>query len=128
MTYVTCPTMRYHPAVVAQKAATLQLLSEGRFTLGWAAGRTSTSTSSATAGPASRPATRCSPRRSRSSGRCTGDLVTYRGDHFDVDSARIWDLPEIPVELAMAVEGDRAIGRLRPRWPTIWSRSSPMPG
>gem|GEM_PF-6556461 len=24
--YVTCPTMRYHPAVVAQKAATKQLL------------------------------------------------------------------------------------------------------
>src|SRR5579862_4770174 len=34
MTYVTCPTMRYHPAVVAQKAATLQLLSQGRFRLG----------------------------------------------------------------------------------------------
>ena len=34
MTYVTCPTMRYHPAVVAQKAATMGLLSEGRFTLG----------------------------------------------------------------------------------------------
>ncbi|MGH3361292.1 MAG: LLM class flavin-dependent oxidoreductase, partial [Nocardioides sp.] len=33
MTYVTCPIMRYHPAVVAQKAATIQLLSEGRFTL-----------------------------------------------------------------------------------------------
>src|ERR1700743_2239782 len=30
MTYVTCPTMRYHPAVVAQQAATLGLLSEGR--------------------------------------------------------------------------------------------------
>ncbi|MFX6743364.1 LLM class flavin-dependent oxidoreductase, partial [Acinetobacter baumannii] len=30
MTYVTCPTIRYHPAVVAQKAATLQLLSDGR--------------------------------------------------------------------------------------------------
>src|SRR3546814_4876646 len=43
MTYVTCPTMRYHPAVVAQKAATLQLLSEGRFTLGVGSGdRTST--------------------------------------------------------------------------------------
>ena len=25
-TYVTCPTMRYHPAVVAQQAATLQIL------------------------------------------------------------------------------------------------------
>ena len=38
MTYVTCPTMRYHPAVVAQKAATLQLLADGRFTLGLGAG------------------------------------------------------------------------------------------
>ena len=28
MTFVTCPTMRYHPAVVAQKAATLGLLSK----------------------------------------------------------------------------------------------------
>jgi len=38
MTYVTCPTIRYHPAVVAQKAATVQLLSDGRFTLGLGAG------------------------------------------------------------------------------------------
>ena len=38
MTYVTCPTLRYHPAVVAQKAATLQILAEGRFTLGLGSG------------------------------------------------------------------------------------------
>src|SRR4051812_31549017 len=38
MTYVTCPTFRYHPTVVAQQAATLQLLSDGRFTLGLGAG------------------------------------------------------------------------------------------
>ncbi|WP_079570675.1 LLM class flavin-dependent oxidoreductase [Krasilnikoviella flava] len=38
MTYVTCPTLRYHPAVVAQKAATVGLLSDGRFTLGLGAG------------------------------------------------------------------------------------------
>src|SRR3954471_16632879 len=31
MTYVTCPTGRYHPAVVAQQAATVGLLSDGRF-------------------------------------------------------------------------------------------------
>ena len=30
--------MRYHPAVVAQKAATVQLLSGGRFTLGLGSG------------------------------------------------------------------------------------------
>src|SRR3954464_10549986 len=38
MTYVTCPSFRYHPAVVAQKAATMQLLSEVRFRLGLGSG------------------------------------------------------------------------------------------
>ena len=38
MTYVTCPIIRYHPAVVAQKAATMALLSQGRFMLGVGAG------------------------------------------------------------------------------------------
>ncbi len=38
MTYVTCPTIRYHPALVAQKAATVQVLAEGRFTLGLGSG------------------------------------------------------------------------------------------
>src|ERR1700760_904136 len=38
MTYVTCPTVRYHPAVFAQQAATVGLLSDGRFTLGLGAG------------------------------------------------------------------------------------------
>ena len=37
MTYVTCPIRRYHSGV-AQKAATMQLLSDGRFTLGLGAG------------------------------------------------------------------------------------------
>src|SRR4051812_39717461 len=34
MTYVTSPIARYHPVVIAQQAATVGLLSEGRFTLG----------------------------------------------------------------------------------------------
>ena len=38
MTYVTCPMLRYHPAIVAQKAATMQILSGGRFRLGLGAG------------------------------------------------------------------------------------------
>src|SRR5947207_369882 len=38
MSYVTCPILRYHPAVVAQKAATVQILSGNRFRLGLGAG------------------------------------------------------------------------------------------
>jgi G6PDH family F420-dependent oxidoreductase len=38
MTAVTCPIMRYHPAVIAQGTATLGLLSSNRFTLGLGAG------------------------------------------------------------------------------------------
>ena len=38
MTSVTCPIMRYHPAIIAQAAATVGLLSDNRFTLGLGAG------------------------------------------------------------------------------------------
>ena len=38
MSYVTCPTLRYHPAIVAQKAATVAVMSGGRFRLGVGAG------------------------------------------------------------------------------------------
>src|SRR3954451_6293237 len=38
MTLVTCPTIRYHPAIVAQKAATMGAMSGGRFELGLGAG------------------------------------------------------------------------------------------
>jgi G6PDH family F420-dependent oxidoreductase len=38
MTAVTCPIMRYHPAIIAQAAATVALLSDNRFTLGLGSG------------------------------------------------------------------------------------------
>ena len=38
MTAVTCPIMRYHPAIIAQGAATMAVLSENRFILGLGAG------------------------------------------------------------------------------------------
>ena len=44
----------------------------------------------------------------------TGELVTFRGEHFDVDSARIWDLPEQGVDLAVAVSGDEGLEELAP--------------
>lgn len=38
ITAVTCPFIRYHPAIIAQAAATIAILSEGRFALGVGAG------------------------------------------------------------------------------------------
>ena len=35
----------------------------------------------------------------------TGELVDWKGDYFEVDSARFWDLPDIPVGIAAAVCG-----------------------
>src|SRR3954465_4729613 len=35
---VTCPSVRYHPAIIAQAAATLAIVSNNRFTLGVGAG------------------------------------------------------------------------------------------
>jgi G6PDH family F420-dependent oxidoreductase len=115
MTYVTCPTMRYHPAVVAQKAATLQILAEGRFTLGLGSGENLNEHVVGLGWPAI--ATRQEMlveaveiiRQLH-----TGDLVTFRGEHFDVDSARIWDVPEQGVDLAVAVSGEEGIGQLAP--------------
>ncbi|MDT5165711.1 MAG: hypothetical protein QOC88_2605, partial [Mycobacterium sp.] len=40
-----------------------------------------------------------------------GDLVDWRGDHFQVDSARLWDLPDVPVTIGVAMGGTRAIDK-----------------
>jgi G6PDH family F420-dependent oxidoreductase len=74
-TGVTCPFLRYHPAVVAQAAATTALLCEGRLTWAWGPGSGSTSTWSVAAGRRRASATSCSARPWRSSG-CCGRAVT----------------------------------------------------
>ena len=111
MTYVTCPTIRYHPAIVAQKAATVQLLADGRFTLGLGSGR-----EPQRARRRSRAGRRVKDRQAMLREAIeiirelhTGELVDHRGEYFQVDSARIWDVPEQPVEIGVAVGGDRAI-------------------
>ncbi len=115
MTYVTCPTMRYHPAVVAQKAATLQLLSDGRFTLGLGSGENLNEHVAGKGWPSvdvrqSMLAEALSLIRELH----TGELVTRRGEWFDVESARIWDLPDEGVPIGVAVSGAQSIERFAP--------------
>lgn len=111
--YVTCPTMRYHPAVVAQQAATVQILADGRFTLGLGSGENLNEHIVTGAGwPNIR-------QRQAMLGEAIkiirellmGETVTVRGDHFQVDQARLWDLPDIPVALGVAVSGEKGVAR-----------------
>ena len=115
MTYVTCPTIRYHPAVVAQKAATVQLLAEGRFTLGVGSGENLNEHVVGQGWPTVKDR-QAMLREAIEIIRelHTGEIVDYRGEFFQVDSARVWDLPDQPVEIAVAVGGDRAVGELAP--------------
>lgn len=115
MTYVTCPTMRYHPAVVAQKAATLQLLAEGRFTLGLGSGENLNEHVVGDGWPAVGVRQEMLVEAIEIIRALhAGGLVDFRGDHFDVESARIWDLPDDGVPIGVAVSGERSIEQLAP--------------
>lgn len=115
MTYVTCPTMRYHPAVVAQKAATLQILAEGRFTLGLGSGENLNEHVIGEGWPS------VDVRQGMLEEAVTiirdlhtGELVTWEGEYFRVDSARVWDVPDAGVPIAVAVSGDQSVERFAP--------------
>ncbi|GAA1925752.1 LLM class F420-dependent oxidoreductase [Nocardioides lentus] len=115
MTYVTCPTLRYHPAVVAQKAATLQLLADGRFTLGLGSGENLNEHVVGEGWPA------LDERQDMLVEAIEiiralheGGLVTWAGEHYRVDSARIWDLPEGGVPIGVAMGGPKAVERFGP--------------
>ncbi|HEX3564677.1 MAG TPA: TIGR03557 family F420-dependent LLM class oxidoreductase [Acidimicrobiales bacterium] len=106
MTYVTCPIKRYHPAVVAQKAATVALLSDNRFTLGLGAGENLNE--HVTGGgwpPVNIRHEKLGEAVDIIRGLWTGDYLNYDGKHFQVDSAKVWDLPDQPIPLGIAVSG-----------------------
>ncbi len=106
MTYVTCPTMRYHPAIVAQQAATVGLLSEGRFTLGLGAGE---SLNEHVVGRGWQPANVRHEMLAEAvviiSELFSGGYVNFTGSHFHVDSAKLWDIGSPPPPIAIAVSG-----------------------
>ncbi|QOV33597.1 LLM class F420-dependent oxidoreductase [Streptomyces ferrugineus] len=109
MTYVTCPTVRYHPAVVAQKAATMQSLSGGRFRLGLGSGENLNEHVVGGGWPSVDVRHEMLEEaveiiRALFGG---GD-VNHRGPHFDVESARLWDLPDEPPPIGIAVSGEQS--------------------
>jgi G6PDH family F420-dependent oxidoreductase len=106
MTAVTCPTMRYHPAIIAQGAATLALLSNNRFTLGLGSGERLNEHVIGAGWPGR------VERRERLAeavdiiqGLLAGNLTNYRGHYFQLDHARLFDRPDRKPPIIIAAGG-----------------------
>jgi G6PDH family F420-dependent oxidoreductase len=110
MSYVTCPTTRYHPAVVAQQAATVDLLSDGRFTLGVGAGE---NLNEHVVGRGWPPVNVRHEMLEEALQIITmlfgGGYVNFSGQHFRVDSAKLWDVAPRPPRIGVAVSGEQSI-------------------
>jgi G6PDH family F420-dependent oxidoreductase len=108
-TMVTCPTVRYHPAIVAQMAATMGVLSGGRFTLGVGAGERLNEHVVGKGWPA--PSTRHAMLREAIEiirGLWEGEYFSYDGRFYKVEDARIFDLPAKPMQLFCAAGGPKS--------------------
>jgi coenzyme F420-dependent glucose-6-phosphate dehydrogenase len=107
---VTCPTFRVHPAVVAQAAATAAALLPGRFSLGVGSGENLNEHILGDRWP---------PVRERQArleeaieiirALWSGELTSHRGEHYRVENARIYSLPEEPPPILVAVGGKRSV-------------------
>jgi coenzyme F420-dependent glucose-6-phosphate dehydrogenase len=108
-TGVTCPIMRYHPAIVAQAAATVAQLMPGRFMLGVGTGEALNEHIFGEAFPAAEMRMAMLEEaveiiRSLWSGR----MVRHYGEYFTVENARVYSRPEQPPPVIVAASGKHA--------------------
>jgi len=109
VTAVTCPTLRYHPATIAQSAATLALLCQGRFTLGLGAGENLNEHVVGHGWPDPRERQDMLDEAIDVINRLwEGSEVSHRGEYYTVDRAKLWDVPAESPPIAIAAGGLRA--------------------
>jgi coenzyme F420-dependent glucose-6-phosphate dehydrogenase len=102
-TGVTCPLIRIHPAIVAHAAATTACLMPGRFFLGVGTGENLNEHVLGAKWPA--PDERLEMLEEAVEvmrALWQGDYQTHRGRHYTVENLRIFDLPDEPIEIAIA--------------------------
>jgi G6PDH family F420-dependent oxidoreductase len=110
ITGVTCPTTRVHPAIVAQAAATAAQLLPGRFSLGLGTGENLNEHITGERWPG------VVERQDRLEEAIevirelwSGELKSHRGEHFIVENARLYSLPDEPPPLLVAVAGESSV-------------------
>jgi G6PDH family F420-dependent oxidoreductase len=108
-TAVTCPTIRIHPAIVAQAAATSAALLPGRFVLGVGSGE---SLNEHILGdpwpPASVRLEMLEEAIAVIRELWGGGLVEHHGRHYTVENARLYTLPDEPPPIVAAAAGPKA--------------------
>jgi coenzyme F420-dependent glucose-6-phosphate dehydrogenase len=105
-TGVTPPGYRYHPAILAQAAATLEVMFPGRFYLGLGAGEALNEHITGDYWPeAPVRLERLAESIEIIKQLFTGKVVKYRSQHFNVESAKIYTLPSTPPPIYVATSG-----------------------
>jgi G6PDH family F420-dependent oxidoreductase len=108
-TLVTCPFLRYHPAVIAQAAATIQEMSDGRFTLGLGSGeRLNEHVVGRGWPPADIRHEMLRESIEAIKELWKGEYVTYRGTHITVEDARIYSMPGQAPDILIASGGEQS--------------------
>ena len=109
-TAVTCPTIRIHPAVIAQAAATSAVMLDGNFALGVGTGEALNEHILGDRWP------EAAERREMLEEAVEvmrmlwkGGVHSHRGRHYRVDRARVYDLPETPPKVIVSGFGRKAV-------------------
>ena len=107
-TGVTCPTMRTHPAIIAQAAATTAAMMPGRFFLGVGTGENLNEHILGAAWPEwDVRAEMLEEAVEVIRALWDGDVVSHRGRHYRVQNARLFTLPDELPPIHVAASGER---------------------
>ena len=108
-TGVTCPTVRYHPAIVAQAAATVASMMPGRFFLGVGTGEyLNEHIVGKRWPPYETRAAMLEEAVSVIRELWRGETVDHAGDYFTVENARLYTLPDEAPPIVVAGGGPKA--------------------
>ena len=106
MTYVTNPIGRYHPAIIAQLAGTVSVMCEARFTLGLGLGAHVNEHALSRSWPSQRVRLEMLAEAAEIiEGLLRGNTVDFAGEHFQVEGARLWDVPKRFPAIGLEVTG-----------------------
>lgn len=107
-TGVTCPTVRTHPAIIAQAAATTTALMPGRFFLGVGTGENLNEHILGDPWPEWEVRAEMLEEAVEIIRELwRGEVTSYRGDYYTVQNARLYTLPEEPPPIHVAAGGPR---------------------